>query len=143
MTSIVEIGPGGDISVSAAIRKTVFVSEQGIPVEDEMDVYDAVAWHIVLLADGVPAGCGRITIENGIAKLGRVAVLKEKRRQGYATLICKALIDIARREKADMVTLHSQSYAAELYDKMGFVRVGEAFLEEGIPHIRMDITLGV
>jgi len=138
----VEIGPGGDISVSAEIRKTVFVGEQGIPLEDEMDEYDAIAWHIVLCEDGVPVGSGRIYMEDGAAVLGRVAVLKEKRRQGYATMICRELIKVARREKATLVTLHSQSYAAELYDKLGFVRVGEAFLEEGIEHIRMDLILG-
>lgn len=106
-----------------------------------MDDYDALAWHIVLCEDGVPVGSGRIYMEDGAAILGRVAVLKEKRRQGYATMICRELIEVAKREKAKVVTLHSQSYAAELYDKLGFVRTGEEFFEEGIPHIRMDLEL--
>jgi len=141
MITILEIKPNEDYSVSADIRKTVFVEEQGIPVEDEMDEHDAFAWHIVLFADGVPAGSGRIYIENSIAKLGRVAVLKKERGKGYATFICKALIDVAKRENATLVTLNSQSYVASLYDKLGFARCGAEFLEEGIPHIKMDMNL--
>ncbi len=141
MIRIFEIKPNWDFSLSATIRKTVFVEEQGIPVEDEMDEHDSSAWHIVLSVDGVPAGCGRIYIENDIAKLGRVAVLKDERGKGYATIICKELIEVAKREKAKLVTLNSQSYVASLYDKLGFIRRGEEFLEEGIPHIRMDLDL--
>jgi len=141
MITIIEIKPDGDYSVSADIRKTVFVEEQGIPVKDEMDDHDAFSWHIILYADSVPAGSGRIYIENSIAKLGRVAVLKHERGKGYATVICKALIEVAKREKAACVTLNSQSYVASLYDKLGFVRCGAEFLEEGIPHIKMDLEL--
>ncbi len=141
MIKITEVKPGGDYSVSAAIRTTVFVEEQEIPIEDEMDEHDSSAWHIVLSVDGIPAGTGRIYIENDIAKLGRVAVLESERGKGYAIQICKELIEVAKKEKAKLVTLNSQSYVASLYDKLGFIRCGEEFLEEGIPHIRMDLEI--
>ncbi len=141
MIKMVEIKPGEDYSKSATIRIKVFVEEQGIPVENEMDEHDAFAWHIVLYRDADPVGSGRIYIENDTAKLGRLAVMKHERGNGYATMICNALIEVAKRENAKLVTLNSQSYVASLYDKMGFIRCGDEFLEEGIPHIRMDLEL--
>jgi predicted GNAT family N-acyltransferase len=142
MIKLVEIKPGEDYSTSAAIRITVFVEEQGIPIENEMDEHDAFAWHIILYTNNTPVGSGRIYIVDDTAKLGRVAVIKNERGKGYATMICNALIEVAKRENAKLVTLNSQSYVASLYDKMGFIRCGKEFLEEGIPHIRMDLDLG-
>lgn len=141
MLTLVEIKPSEDFSDSYEIRKTVFVEEQRIPIENEMDGLDAECFHIVLYNDAAPVGSGRLYIHDDIARLGRIAVLKNERGKGYATVICNALIDIARREKAKLVTLDSQSYVASLYEKLGFVREGGEFLEEGILHIKMNMQL--
>lgn len=141
MLTLVEIKPNEDFSDSYEIRKTVFVEEQRIPIENEMDGLDAECFHIVLYNDATPVGSGRLYVHDDIARLGRVAVLQSERGKGYASDICNALIDIARREKAKLVTLDSQSYVASLYEKLGFVREGGEFLEEGILHIKMNMQL--
>ncbi|NLX94028.1 MAG: GNAT family N-acetyltransferase [Clostridiales bacterium] len=141
MVSPVEIKPNEDFSASYEIRKTVFVEEQNIPIENEMDGLDSECFHIVLYEDAAPIGSGRLYIHDDIARLGRVAVLKDKRGKGYASVICNALIDIARREGAKVATLDSQAYVASLYEKMGFIRDGDEFLEEGILHIKMNMQL--
>ena len=141
MLTLLEIKPNEDFSDSYEIRKTVFVEEQNIPIENEMDGLDAECFHIVLYNDAAPVGSGRLYIHDDIARLGRVAVLKDKRGKGYASDICNALIEIAKREKAKLVTLDSQAYVASLYEKLGFVSEGNEFLEEGIMHIKMNMDL--
>lgn len=141
MLTFIEIKPNEDFSTSYAIRKTVFVEEQNIPIENEMDGLDAECFHIVLYKNAAPIGSGRLYIHDNIARLGRVAVLKDERGHGYASEICKALIDIAKREKAKLVTLDSQAYVASLYEKLGFIPEGEEFIEEGILHIKMNMDL--
>jgi predicted GNAT family N-acyltransferase len=141
MLTLFEIKPNEDFSVSYEIRKTVFVEEQNIPIENEMDGLDAECFHIVLFNETAPAGSGRLYIKNDIARLGRVAVLKGARGKGYASVICKALIDIAKREKSKCITLDSQAYVSSLYEKLGFIRDGDEFMEEGIPHFKMDMDI--
>ncbi|HZK39518.1 MAG TPA: GNAT family N-acetyltransferase [Clostridia bacterium] len=141
MLTFVEIKPNEDFSSSYEIRKAVFVDEQNIPIENEMDGLDAKCFHIVLYDDAAPIGSGRLYINHDSARLGRVAVLQNERGKGYATLICKALIDIAKRENAKRITLDSQSYVVPLYKKLGFISEGDEFLEEGIPHFKMYMEL--
>ena len=131
------INPGGDYSQAEQVRYAVFVEEQGVPHENEMDEHDRHAHHAVLLERGEPVGCGRIYFAGGAAKLGRVAVLPGHRRKGHAMKICGALIDIAASHDIKRIVLHSQAYAAPLYEKLGFERVGGEFLEENIPHFKM------
>lgn len=141
MLSFIEIKPNEDFSASYEIRKTVFVEEQNIPIENEMDGLDSVCFHIILYNDVAPVGSGRLYVHLHVARLGRVAVLQNERGKGYATLICKALIDIAKRENAKRVTLDSQAYVVPLYEKLGFISEGDEFLEEGIPHVKMNLEL--
>lgn len=141
MLSFIEIKPNEDFSASYEIRKTVFVEEQNIPIENEMDGLDSVCFHIILYNDAAPVGSGRLYVHLHVARLGRVAVLQNERGKGYATLICKALIDIAKRENAKRVTLDSQAYVVPLYEKLGFISEGDEFLEEGIPHVKMNLEL--
>ena len=131
------INPGGDYSQAEQVRYAVFVEEQGVPRENEMDEHDKHAYHAVLLDSGEPVGCGRVYFAGGIAKLGRVAVLPGHRRKGHALKICGELINIAASHGVKQVALHSQAYAVPLYEKLGFERVGGEFLEENIPHFKM------
>ncbi len=141
MVTLLEIKPNEDFLNSYEIRKTVFVEEQNIPIENEMDELDSECFHIVLYSDATPVGSGRFYVHDDMARLGRVAVLKQARGKGYASIICRALIDIAKRENVKLVTLDSQSYVASLYEKLGFVREGGKFLEEGISHVKMNMDL--
>ncbi len=141
MLTFTEIKPNEDFSACYEIRKTVFVEEQNIPIENEMDGLDPICFHIVLYNDAAPVGTGRLYIHNNIARLGRVAVLQNGRGKGYATAICKALIDIAKRENTKRVTLDSQAYVVPLYEKLGFISEGNEFLEEGILHYKMNMEL--
>ena len=141
MTSIKIINPGEDISEAMKIRLPVFVEEQNIPKENELDKNDKISYHAVLYENNIPVACGRLYYTDNIAHIGRVAVLKEHRRKGYATAVCKKLIDIAISRNFNDITLDAQKYVVGLYEKLGFKVVGDEFLDENIPHFKMVLKI--
>jgi predicted GNAT family N-acyltransferase len=125
-----------------AIRKTVFVDEQGVPAEAELDEHDAAATHLLALADDRPIGTMRWrTAEPSMAKVERVAVLREGRGLGAgAALMNEALRQITAGGHTQAV-LHAQTTARAFYERLGFVVEGAPFDEEGIEHVRMRLAL--
>lgn len=128
-----------DRAALLAVRETVFVHEQGVPADEEVDSLDDGAWH-VLARDlhGTPIGAGRLTSE---PRIGRMAVLASWRGQGVGRAILQALIDQARSRGHDAVSLHAQLNAREFYAAAGFEPVGGQFDECGIMHQRMELSL--
>jgi predicted GNAT family N-acyltransferase len=125
-----------------SIRVSVFVGEQLIPIENERDEYDDTAYHCVVYIYGIPVGCGRLSIlGTGTAKICRVATLSEYRHKGYASVVCKSLIELAQEKSATEIFLNAQVSAMRLYERLGFVAIGEFFYEENIPHIKMIYLL--
>jgi predicted GNAT family N-acyltransferase len=128
---------------SQAVRTAVFVNEQGIAPEDEWDSDDATALHAVLFDVNVqPMGNARLLQPSvSLAKVGRMAVLKEMRGSGYGTRLLQALLREARRRGNKEVRLSSQRTAEKFYAAQGFVAVSEPFDEVGITHIEMQLNL--
>ena len=116
------------------IRYEVFIDEQNVPEELEIDGLDAEAKHVLAFVDEVPIGTGRILSDGHI---GRVAVLKKYRGQGSGKLIMKELIKWAQDMHLEKVWLSSQWHAHSFYLDLGFVCVGEIYKEAGIDHIKM------
>ena len=142
MGTVKIITPGEDFSEALKIRFSVFVKEQNIPEENELDKYDKASYHAVLFENELPVACGRLYFIDETAHIGRVAVLKQYRRKGYVTTVCKKLMDIAvASDKADMITLDAQKYVVALYKKLGFKVVGKEFLDENIPHLKMELII--
>ena len=140
--TIKTINPNEDYSEAMKIRYSVFVKEQGVPYENEADEHDKSAYHVVAFYGKTPVACGRIYFSDNIAKLGRVAVLKQYRHKGYAMAVCNKLLDLAVLSgETETVVLHAQKYIVGLYEKLGFHCVGREFLEENIPHIAMELNI--
>ena len=121
-----------------AIRYKVFVDEQNVPEELEIDGFDGEAKHVLTFVDGLPIGTGRILSDGHI---GRVAVLKNYRGLGIGKSIMKELIKCAQDLSLEKVWLSSQWHAHSFYLDLGFVCVGEIYKEAGIDHIKMFRTL--
>ena len=119
------------------IREIVFVDEQGFLLEQERDEYDDCAIHVVGYEKEIPVACGRLVGIDGKAKLGRIAVLKEKRSNKYGFKICGFLIDKAVEMGLKEIYLHSQVGVTGFYKKLGFREHGGIFLEEDAEHIKM------
>ena len=117
------------------IRRIVFVKEQNCPPELEWEFED-VSIHFLALVDNLPAGACRWRKTDLGFKLERFAVLKEFRGKGVAqSLITSVLNDLP--VSADYIYLNAQLQAMPLYEKFGFVKVGEEFEEAGIQHYKM------
>lgn len=126
-----------EMTFAYALRHAVFVDEQRVPEEIELDEKDEIATHVICFYDGKPIGCGRLYKDMGIAHIGRVCVLKDYRKKGAGSKICRLLIAKAKEQGCKVVELDSQVQALEFYGKLGFEPVGETFLEAGISHIKM------
>jgi predicted GNAT family N-acyltransferase len=116
------------------IRLDVFVHEQGVPEELELDDDDPVAWHAVVLDHGKAIATGRL-LRNG--KIGRLAVLKEYRGLGLGSELLKTLVSYGRQEGINQFFLHAQTSAIGFYEQLGFKAIGLVFNEADIDHIKM------
>lgn len=124
------------------LRVSVFVVEQGCPYQ-EVDDLDRVAYHVWLRDENGIAAYARVLPQGTAfpdAAIGRVIAVR--RRCGLGSRIVAAAIDTAKDKlAADKITLEAQVYARSLYEKLGFRQTSEEFLEDGIPHIRMQLEL--
>ncbi len=126
-----------DREICFAIRKAVFVDEQAVPLELELDEYDDTATHFLLRDGETPLATARLLNKHGLAKIGRVAVLHQARRRGLGLILMQAVLDEARRQEFSEAVLDSQTYAIPFYERLGFVAEGEEFDDAGIPHFLM------
>ena len=130
-----------DYPALRAIRFTVFVDEQNVPEDIEIDDDDPRCIHVLALDDGLPVGTGRIDIEKS-GKIGRVAVLASHRRNGVGEAVMRMLHAIALENGVTGCWCHAQVSAAPFYEKLGYrITDDEPFDEAGIPHVQMAITL--
>jgi predicted GNAT family N-acyltransferase len=121
------------------IRLEVFVAEQAVPAEFEIDRYDPVCVHALAFDPaGRAIGTGRLLPDSHI---GRVAVRREARSRGVGAAIMRELMAAAARRGDDRAELSSQLHAERFYLKLGFVRIGEPYEEVGIPHVTMRVRL--
>ncbi len=137
----VRIGSWSELGGAAtAVRQAVFVREQGIALELELDARDADAVHAVAFsASGEPLATGRLLPD---AHIGRMAVLREHRQTGLGARILGALVAEAVRRGERRLRLHAQTSAVGFYERHGFAAVGECYEEAGILHRTMERTLG-
>lgn len=132
-----------DVRACLAIRHTVFVEEQGVPVELEIDDHDhGDAAHFAITVDGEIVGTARLCLFGMVAKIQRVAVLKAARGQGRGAALIQYLAAHARENTPDKrIALDAQTHAITFYERLGFKTVGTPFDDAGIPHIRMELPL--
>lgn len=121
------------------VRITVFVDEQGVPLEEEIDALDPGSTHYVARdASGETLGCARMTPEG---RIGRIAVYRPHRGRGVGRALMRAVLADARSRGLPGVTLHAQTHARGFYEGFGFAARGDVFDECGIPHVAMTLEL--
>lgn len=122
-------------SAIRAIRETVFIREQGVPVELEWDGLDSSCAHVLAWNDRREAiGTARM---QKTGTIGRMAVLKNWRGRGVGRALLQTLVDLATRQGLTRVTLSAQIHALGFYERAGFHVDGEPFIDAGIPHRTM------
>ena len=130
------------------LRIQVFVAEQGVPAEIEVDEHDAdpATVHAVALHQGRVIATGRLVVEQDdagqpIGRIGRMAVASDWRRQGIGGQILQRLEQEARARGLTHCHLHAQEYVKNFYANLGYQEQGEPFSEANIPHIAMTREL--
>jgi predicted GNAT family N-acyltransferase len=122
------------------VRRDVFIKEQDVDEDIELDGRDDEATHFVVydVADDRPVATARLRYEDdGSAKAERVAVLREYRGRGLGRLVMEHLEAQARENGCVRVRLNAQTAVEGFYERLGYGRVGEVFVEADIPHVEM------
>jgi predicted GNAT family N-acyltransferase len=132
-----------DLDAGYALRRDVFETEQNIPRPLDRDPYDYAADHVVVYdGQGRCVGTGRVVrVDSRTAQIGRMAVLKEERSHGVGGQVLEALERMARMRGIRDLTVNSQLPAEPFYRNRGFVRVGDPFMDQGVPHVLMKKPL--
>lgn len=121
-----------------SIRKIVFVKEQNVPIEEEIDQYEDEATHFVMYGDTAnPLAAGRFRVVDGYGKVERICVLKEARKTGAGRLMMNAIETFARKQGLHKLKLNAQTHAIPFYAGLGYEIVSGEFLDAGIPHKTM------
>jgi predicted GNAT family N-acyltransferase len=141
---VIEIRPARDraeVDAALALRHAVFVVEQRVPLEDELDGRDDEALHLVGVEDGAVVATCRLLHDGDTVKLGRMAVAGRARRRGVASRLLAEAEARSRALGARRIALAAQTEALALYERAGYAARGERFLDAGIEHVMMDRPL--
>lgn len=131
----IRLGDWHELAAQATpVRFEVFVDEQKVPADMELDEFDAQSCHALALAGDEVVGTGRLLPDGHI---GRMAVLADWRGRGVGEAILQALIDEAERRGMRRLALSAQTHALGFYSRFGFVPEGDVYDEAGLPHQAM------
>jgi predicted GNAT family N-acyltransferase len=139
-----EVRPARDtdeVRAALALRHEVFVVEQAVPLEEEIDGHDTTALHLVAVDDGRVVATCRLVAAGETVKLGRVAVAASARRRGLASRLLRESETHARTLGARRIALAAQTAALVLYERAGYTPYGDRFMDAGIEHLMMEKRL--
>ncbi len=124
-----------ELPLCLALRRTVFIEEQGVSEADELDGLDESATHLLAFVDEAPTGTARLMVGGDTGKIGRVCVLPAARGTGLgAALIRAAVEEFRRRPGIAKVKLGAQTHALAFYERLGFTATGPEYIDAGILH---------
>ncbi len=138
LVQIIHAEEDADFDEIFRIREAVFEGELGISEEAQIDGFDPIAHHYILLHSGLAVGVSRWRVTlGGHIRLERLAVLKAYRHQGLGGMLMERMLaDVPKNRRTFIECINHQS---EYFSGFGFVAEGEEFETEGIPHIRMEL----
>ncbi|RSK29282.1 GNAT family N-acetyltransferase [Bacillus sp. HMF5848] len=119
------------------VRKVVFIDEQNVPEEEEMDQFDETSEHFVVYDGDKPVGAGRFRVVDGYGKVERICIMKSHRGKGLGNLLIHAIEAYAKDTNVAKTKLNAQTHAEAFYKKLGYETVSDEFMDAGIPHVTM------
>ncbi|ARK29404.1 GNAT family N-acetyltransferase [Halalkalibacter krulwichiae] len=124
------------------VRTEVFVEEQKVPMEEEIDQFEKEATHFVIYdKEHAPIGAGRLRSVDGYGKIERICIVKSQRGTGVGRILMKKIEEIAKQQGATKLKLNAQIQAQPFYQKLGYETVSNEFLDAGIPHVTMTKSI--
>jgi predicted GNAT family N-acyltransferase len=138
MVTIVAIDATAALMQEAyALRHEVFVVEQGVPEELEIDDDDRRATHVVAVGEAGVIGTLRMVRHDRTAKIGRMAVSASWRRTGIGRALMEFAAVAALRDGVEEIILAAQLPARRFYQQLGYVEEGDVFFDANLPRVRM------
>ena len=132
----------GTLTAAFAIRRAVFVAEQGVAPSLEWDDAETEATHILFVVNDRPVGVARARlIDDSTVKAERVAVRRSARGEGWGRRLMEAVEAVGVDADASRCVLHAQQRVEGFYHTLGYRTVSEPFEEAGIPHVQMERSL--
>ena len=130
-----------DLAACHALRRTVFIEEQGIAEAEEWDDLDGQAVHLLAREGDTPLGTARLFVEGTEGRIGRVCVAKPARGTGLGAALIREGVARLAAVGCTRILLGAQCYAIPFYEKLGFTAVGPEYDDAGIPHREMERRL--
>lgn len=135
--NVIEVKNQQELEDAYNVRREVFVTEQEVPEELEIDEYEDTSKHVVLYDQQQPVGAGRFRVIDGIGKAERICVLHSHRKLGAGRLIMNKIEEMAKEEHLHKLKLNAQTHAEPFYLQLGYSTVSDVFMDAGIPHVTM------
>lgn len=130
-----------DLAACHALRRAVFIEEQSVPEDLEVDGLDAEALHWLATWEGEPVGTARAILRGDTGKIGRVCVLGTMRGKGIGRALIRAAVAELSARGFLKARLGSQVHAIPFYEALGFAAEGPVYDDAGIPHRDMVLAL--
>lgn len=141
---LIEVTTPQELHQVLHIRKEVFIREQNVPIEIEIDGLDPISTHFLAILDGKAVGTARLREYKNFAKFERIATLKEFRGKGIGKKIVKHMLHFSQSKYPQLTPMmHAQESAISFYIKLGWAPEGQAFIEAGIPHQTLVYSLDI
>jgi len=141
MMTVTKINTEDVLKTAYNIRKKVFVDEQHVPIEMELDEHEDDAIHFICSAGEKYVGASRLRFVDDFGKLERICVLKEARGNHYSKDLIQAMEDEIIHNNYQEARLNAQTQAIELYESVGYQVISDEFLDADIPHVEMKKKL--
>ena len=139
---MIEVGATDNVDACLEIRRAVFIVEQNVDEDIEMDGLEDQGIHVLLKNNGIPAGTARIMVNGPVGKIGRVAVLREHRGLGLGKVVMEECARILREmPEVTEAKLGAQVHALAFYEGLGYHVSGDEYIEADIPHRPMVMAL--
>ncbi|MEN1967204.1 GNAT family N-acetyltransferase [Lentibacillus sp. N15] len=126
-----------EIKQAFHVRTTVFVHEQHVPPEEEIDHFDKAATHFIGIQDNTAIAASRLRFTGDYGKLERICVVKEQRGKSYGTQLIAEMEAEIIENGYQKAKLNAQTHAEIFYKQLGYETISGEFLDAGIPHVTM------
>ncbi|WP_373895713.1 GNAT family N-acetyltransferase [Virgibacillus natechei] len=126
-----------DIDQAYHVRMTVFVDEQKVPAEEEVDEHDKTCLHFIGYEDEEPIAASRLRFVDNYGKLERICVLKQHRGKSHGTQIIDKMEEAISNKGYAKSKLNAQTHAVNFYQQLGYEVISGEFMDAGIPHVTM------
>lgn len=123
------------------VRTAVFVDEQNVPPEEELDAFDEQAIHLIGYDTDKPIAASRVRFADSYGKLERICVLKDQRGKSNGAQMIESMESIIKNEGYTKAKLNAQTHAIDFYQRLGYKVISGEFMDAGIPHVAMTKEL--